>query len=121
MKYMNPVILCADVQKSLPFWTDGLGFSVKDRIENEGTLVWCMLSGFGFYVQLHHRLGTETPPDDYEGIRLYWEPEDLDALHAKLHALGYQPTEMIDRPYGRREFSLIDPDHFDHCFGVEIP
>lgn len=120
MKYMNPVIPSSDLNKSLPFWTKCLGFEVIDEIKKDDVLVWCMLSGFGFYVQLHYRVGVDVPPDNYEGIRMYWEPDDLDGLHAKLVELGFEPSEVIERDYGRREFSLKDIDQFHHCFGVEI-
>ena len=119
MKYMNPVIPSLDLAKSLRFWTKGLGFKIIDEIRRDENLVWCMLSGFGFYVQLHHRIGIDDTPENYEGIRIYWEPENLDDLHSNLVSLGFRPSEIVLREYGRREFSLTDTDQFHHCFGVE--
>jgi catechol 2,3-dioxygenase-like lactoylglutathione lyase family enzyme len=46
----------------------------------------------------------------------YWRVEDVDALHAELAQSGLPPTGMPrltaveDKPWGIREFALVDPN-----------
>jgi hypothetical protein len=49
---------------------------------------------------------------------MYWEPQDLEALHGRLRGLGFSPGKIVQREYGRREFVLDDADGYNHCFGV---
>jgi hypothetical protein len=53
-----PIIPSANLEKSLRFWVDGLGFSMSSEMLNQ-------------------RAGTPVKPKDYEGIRLYWAPKDI--------------------------------------------
>jgi hypothetical protein len=57
-------------------------------------------------------------PENYEGIRLYWAPDDLKSLRERLLRLGYSPSEIVDRDYGQTEFFVTDDDGYSHRFGV---
>lgn len=57
-------------------------------------------------------------PEDYEGIRLYWAPSDIEAMRERLLQLGYAVSEVVDRDYGQTEFFVTDDDGHAHCFGV---
>ena len=115
------VIPSSDLQRSNRLWTEGLGYTVEDAIDRDGVRVWCMLSGPGGRVMLNIREGEAAGPEGYEGIRLYWTPTDLDALHARLRDLGFAVSDIVVRDYGMREFALDDDDGHNHCFGVPAP
>jgi hypothetical protein len=72
----------------------------------------------GITVMLNDRAGDPARPAGYEGVRFYWAPDDLLALRAHLLGLGYAASEVWHRDYGQSEFTLVDDDGFDHCFGV---
>jgi catechol 2,3-dioxygenase-like lactoylglutathione lyase family enzyme len=108
-----PVIPSADLEKSLRFWVDGLGFEVSS-----GKMIGCMLRKGNLAFWLNQREGTPIKPKDYERIRLYWAPSDIRETREKLKALGYEVSELEDRDYGQTEFFLTDDDGFSHCFGV---
>jgi catechol 2,3-dioxygenase-like lactoylglutathione lyase family enzyme len=114
----TPVIPSADIQKSLKFWVDGLGLSVVQPMEVDGRLVGCMVQNDRLRFWLNQRAGSPVKPDDYEGLRLYWAPEDLHALRQRLIGLGFAPSEIIERDYGQSEFFMTDADGYSHCFGV---
>ena len=38
-----PVIPSADLEKSVRFWVDGLGFSISSEMRKNGKLTFCML------------------------------------------------------------------------------
>ena len=114
-----PIIPSADLEQSLRFWVEGLGLTMDRAMRRpDGRLVGCMVHNEHVSFWLNQRAGTPIRPADYEGIRLYWAPDDIHALRARLERIGYTVTEMIDRDYGQTEFFLTDDDGHSHCFGV---
>ncbi len=113
-----PVIPSADLEKSLRFWVDGLGFAVDSEMRENGKLIGCMVRGKNLAFWLNRRAGTPIKPENYNGIRLYWAPSDIRETREHLKGLGYKVSELEDRYYGQTEFFLTDDDGFSHCFGV---
>jgi len=113
-----PIIPSKDIEKSLRFWRDGLGFAVDREMEKDGKLIFCMVRNDRLAFMLNQRAGTPIKPENYEGIRLYWAPPDLYATRNRLKDLGYNVSEIVDRDYGQTEFNVTDDDGFSHCFGV---
>ena len=114
-----PVIPSADLEKSLRFWVDGLGFTMDRPMRRDGKLIGCMVHSERLYFWLNEREGTATKPENYEGIRLYWAPADLHAMRDRLLGLGFAVSEIENRDYGQTEFFTTDDDGFPHCFGVD--
>lgn len=69
-------------------------------------------------VMLNRRAGRADKPEDYEGVRFYWAPDDLHGLREHLLQLGFAVSRVQERDYGQTEFFLTDEDGFSHCFGV---
>jgi catechol 2,3-dioxygenase-like lactoylglutathione lyase family enzyme len=113
-----PVIPSADLERSLRFWVDGLGFRVDSEMRADGRLVFCMLRSANLSFMLNQRAGTSIKPQGYNGIRLYWAPTDIRQTRARLQDLGYRVSELEQRTYGQTEFFLEDDDGYAHCFGV---
>jgi len=113
-----PVIPSMDLEKSLKLWRDGLGFEVQPFAHKENRLTGCMLGNGHLMFMLHIRAGVSEKPQEYEGIRLYWAPENLEDLWSRLKSLGFDVSQITKRDYGQTEFFLVDDDGFDHCFGV---
>ena len=113
-----PVIPSVDLEKSLRLWVDGLGFAMSSELREHDRLIFCMLNKEDTWFMLNRRAGTPTKPPNYEGIRLYWTPDDLRGTRDRLQNLGYAVTEIVKRDYGYSEFSLTDDDGYAHCFGV---
>jgi hypothetical protein len=113
-----PVIPSANLEKSLRLWLDGLGFKMDTEMRAEGRLVFCMLHKGDLCFMLNQRAGTPVKPENYEGIRLYWNPADIHAAREHLIALGYAASDICERDYGQTEFFLTDDDGYSHCFGV---
>ncbi|HEX9163795.1 MAG TPA: hypothetical protein VF980_18950 [Thermoanaerobaculia bacterium] len=113
-----PVIPSADLEKSLRFWVEGLGLSMDRPMRLDGRLIGCMVHNERLYFWLNQRAGSPTKPENYEGIRLYWAPDDLKTLRERFLRLGYSASEIVDRDYGQTEFSVTDDDGYSHNFGV---
>ena len=119
LKSCMPVIPSADLEKSLRFWVEGLGLTMDRAMRrDDGRLIGCMVHDEHLYFWLNQRDGSPVTPEDYEGIRLYWAPQDIHALRNRLESLGYAVSEITDRDYGQTEFFVTDDDGYSHCFGV---
>jgi lactoylglutathione lyase len=118
VKSCMPVIPSADLEKSLRFWVEGLGLTMDRAMRQDGRLIGCMVHNEHLHFWLNQRAGTPITPENYEGVRLYWEPHDIRELRARLARLGYAVSEVTDRDYGQTEFFVTDDDGYSHCFGV---
>jgi hypothetical protein len=114
-----PVIPSADLNKSLRFWVEGLALTVDREMRHEGKLIGCMVhNSQHLYFWLNQRAGTPLKPENYEGIRLYWAPSNIQQVRERLKQLGYAVSDIVEREYGQTEFFVTDDDGFSHCFGV---
>lgn len=113
-----PIIPSTDIEKSLRFWVDGLGLSVDRVMRQDGRIVGCMVHNDRVSLWLNQRAGPAEKPDGYEGIRLYWAPDNLQEVRSRLSRLGYVVSDVEKREYGQTEFFVTDDDGFSHCFGV---
>lgn len=113
-----PVIPSSDLDKSLRFWVEGLGLEMGRPMRVEGRLVGCMVRGDRMSFWLNRRADAEEAPDEFEGIRLYWTPRELNSLRERLARLGFEVSPIQDRDYGQTEFFVTDDDGHSHCFGV---
>jgi hypothetical protein len=102
-----PVIPSANLEKSLRLWVDGLRFSMSKEMHQDGKLIFCMLQKGNLRFMVNQRTGNPAKPEDYEGIRLYWGPADINETRARLKGLGYGVSEIEHREYyGQTEFFL---------------
>ena len=91
---------------------------MSSEMRRDDKLIFCMLRKDDLCFMLNQRAGTPVKPEDYEGIRLYWAPKDIDKTRERLKSLGYDVSELENRDYGQTEFFLTDDDGYSHCFGV---
>jgi catechol 2,3-dioxygenase-like lactoylglutathione lyase family enzyme len=113
-----PIIPSANLEKSLRFWVDGLGFDTSREMRKDDKLIGCMVSKKNLTFWLNRRAGSSSKPEDYNGIALYWAPSDIHETREHLKGLGFEVSELEDRDYGQTEFFLTDDDGFSHCFGA---
>ncbi len=113
-----PVIPSADLERSLRFWVEGLGLTMDRAMRQDGRLIGCMVHNQHLRFWLNQRARKPAKPENYEGIRLYWAPADIQAVRDRLKQLGYKVSEIVQRDYGQSEFFVTDDDGYSHCFGV---
>jgi hypothetical protein len=88
------------------------------EMRENGRLIFCMLHKGDMCFMLNQRAGTNIRPENYEGIRLYWNPINIQEAREHLSQLGYAVSNICHRDYGQTEFFLTDDDGYSHCFGV---
>ncbi len=119
----SPSFTVNDLEKSLRFYRDVLGFKVEQKWEENGKVL-----GVSF------RAGKVTlmiGQDDWkkgrdrmkgQGFRIYFETEtDVDALAEGIAKRGGTLESLPEnRPWGYRDFSMADLDGFKLTFGSPI-
>ncbi len=104
-----------DVEKSLRFYTEGLGFEVASRHEENGKVTFCELKAGGARLGLGLDDGAKGR-DRVKGAGLrFWieTKQDLRAIADRAKAAGIAlDSEPAPLPWGPMAFSLTDPDGF---------
>lgn len=116
LKGFMPSITVNDLAKSLAFYTDALGFIVKDRWTEGEVLRGVMLQAGVCELGVSQddwKLGRDRKKG--EGFRIFCQTgQDIDSIAARVKAAGFTLTqEPADQPgWGMRTFSVDDPDGF---------
>ena len=111
-----PFLGVTDMERSLRFYLDGLGFVMKNKWEPEGKIRWCWLTRGGAslmlqeYVKEGHGV-QRTEGVLGQGVSLSFQCEDALALYREFRTSGLEPSEPF---VGNSMWvtSLSDPDGY---------
>jgi uncharacterized glyoxalase superfamily protein PhnB len=125
LERLTPLLLAADMEETIAFYTRSLGFTLTGSIGEPKT--WCSLSRdgvnlmFEWYPPHDHEPGEEHdhPPPTLTGL-LYMYPDDVMALHTELASRTEIVQPLRDQPYGMREFAVRDPNGYTLFFGQRL-
>lgn len=123
MKIRNiiPMLASDDMEATLRFYRDALGFEVRDKFESGGRVWWCEMIRDGAVLMFtQHEIDADAP-GVREGfaqtsINLYLD-EGVEALHARLREAGYEVSELRVTFYRVKEFDLRDPAGYSLLIG----
>ena len=121
-KDLIPILVCEDVQESIRFYTQVLGFTVSGREDDIGKTGWASLNQGNVAIMLASPTYLPDPikVDGYFPQALfYFYPEDVEALHTALKEQGQNVGELTVRGYGMKEFQMIDPSGHVLVFGED--
>ena len=118
LRQLSASFTCDDLAKSVRLYIDGLGFTVKERWEEEGKLLGVMLIAGACELGLSQ--------DDWSkgrerkkgiGCRLWATTvDDLEALAKRARAVGLTVDGPKTEPWGARTVAVTDPDGFQISF-----
>jgi len=117
-------ITCKDLQASIRFYRDAIGFAVAHSFENDGKVVAAVIAAGDCRIVLNQDDG-KLGWDRVKGQGFYLQINvagagDVDAAAARIKAAGGTLLdEPADRPWGARMFQFKDPDGFK--LGVSFP
>ncbi|HET9111110.1 MAG TPA: VOC family protein [Ktedonobacterales bacterium] len=115
---LAPNLMVEDVEKTIAFYRDTLGFEVTARVPEEGTPVWASVTAdtVSLMFQQRHSLGEELPQlvDQPIGgtLTLYIGVDDADALYTRVRDKAHIIKEPMTTFYNAREFYLQDPNGY---------
>ena len=111
-----PLLGITDMEGSLRFYLDGLGFTLKHKWEPEGRIRWCWLTRGGALIMLQEFVkeghGGQRPEGVLgQGVNLCFQCEDALALYHEFRSHGLDPSEPF---VGNSMWvtSLRDPDGY---------
>lgn len=117
-------ITCKDLQASLRFYRDAIGFAVAQTFENNGKVAGAIIGAGDCRIVLNQDDG-KLGWDRVKGQGFYLQinvagAADVDAAAARIKAAGGTLIdEPADRPWGARMFQFKDLDGFK--MGVSFP
>jgi catechol 2,3-dioxygenase-like lactoylglutathione lyase family enzyme len=120
-----PLLQVFDMQTSLKFYCDVLGFQIVDKTDHDW---WAMirLGDATLMLNTAYEAGERPPSAHPERVRghgdvsLYFEFLDLDGLHAHLRSQGYEVNPPVKTSYGLMQMSVRDPDGYELCFTAPL-
>jgi lactoylglutathione lyase len=114
LRSISPTFTVNDVQRSLAWYRDGLGFFVSDRWEEGGRLKGVMLKAGNCHLGLSQddfSKGRDRPKG--VGFRIWCETfQDVDAIAKRLRAFGGKFVEEPGDRWDTYSFTAEDPDGF---------
>jgi uncharacterized glyoxalase superfamily protein PhnB len=119
MKSLVPALAVADIDASVRFYTDVLGFDAGFALPGEdGKLVHASVQR-GDSALMFGRIDTGNPHDRGQlgqGVVLYatvGDDEDIDAYFQRVKAAGaHVVQEPTDQFWGHRDWGIADPDGY---------
>lgn len=125
LQAMVPVLNVQDVNNSLAFYRDALGFELASSQEALQERNWCFIRHGDIHLMLDAGTGggealfdpDAVPEDGAWPAIYYFYPDDVVAMHEQLAKAGYDVSALYVTAYGMREFWLKDPDGHLLTFG----
>ena len=119
----TPLLNVADVEASLGFWRDLIGFTVTYRYEPDGRLVYASLQAGEVRLMLNGRGGDPAArrarPHYTEAVLSFAVPS-VHALVRDLRAKGFDAPDPVAESYGLDEIVIRDPDGYELAFTSPI-
>jgi uncharacterized glyoxalase superfamily protein PhnB len=106
-----------DVERSVKFYCDQLGFKLTESWRPDEKLCWCRVERGGAALMLQQACAEDCPAAERgRGVVFYFLCVDANAIHAEFTAAGLnlKPPEVAF--YGMNQLSLTDPDCYSLCF-----
>ncbi len=94
LKQVVPFFSVTDMERSLRFYLDGLGFVMKNKWEPEGKIRWCWLTRGGASLMLQEYLPGRRPEGVLgQGVSVCFQCEDAVALYREFRSRGIDAQE----------------------------
>jgi catechol 2,3-dioxygenase-like lactoylglutathione lyase family enzyme len=111
LSFNHAMLYAKDVQRSISFYHDLMGFKLVDEFRHEGKPVYARLRAPGGDGTIALHLAGPGTSLASDGVRLYFEIRELDDFCRKLQAKGFYITQMPRMmPWGWRHAYLNDPE-----------
>ena len=118
-------LTCKDIEASVAFYRDVLGFTVAMPFERDGKLAGAVVTAGDIRIVLNQDDG-KLGWDRIKGQGCYFQinvmsPADVDAAAERIKAAGHPLIdEPSDRPWGARMFTFRDLDGFKLGFSTPL-
>jgi uncharacterized glyoxalase superfamily protein PhnB len=120
-----PLLQVFDMQTSLKFYCDVLGFAIVDKTDHDW---WAMIRLGDATLMLNTAYEDDTRPSSpdpkrvrsHNDVSLYFQFGDLDGLYSHLQARACEVKPPASTSYGLRQLNVKDPDGYELCFTAPL-
>ncbi|HET7038542.1 MAG TPA: VOC family protein [Gemmatimonadales bacterium] len=113
LRAVMPVLTVTDIERSLAWYRDILGFVVHEEARRNGRVVAVQLKAGKVRFLLEQDPRPDRPRVRGEGLRLYCATrQDIDRLAAAIQERGGTLAESPGMAHEGRDFTIVDPDGF---------
>lgn len=124
IKGLCPLFQVFDMNMSLRFYCDVIGFEIVETAEDAGDISWALLERDGMQLMLNTAYETADRPatPGHERVKthadtcIYFGCPDVDAAYRHILAKGVTLKEPSITSYGMKQLYLLDPDGYSLCF-----
>ena len=111
------LLFVQDIEASIGFYRDHLGFEIVGTWEPDGKVAWCRLQRNNSAIMLQ-QAGDEDGPAEGRGrgICFFFVCDDVVAIYAELSERGVSLAPPEVAFYGMKQIFLKDPDGYELCF-----
>jgi len=125
-KKLTPNLLVANVERSLAFYVDTLGFARGMTVPDASPFVFASVTSGDVEVFFNDAATAVKEYPAFAGKPLgatgtmYIEVEGVDALHDRLEPIVTITMPLVTQFYGVREFAILDPDGYVITFAQRV-
>ena len=115
LRTLSAALTAGDLQKSLAWYRDVVGFTLEQSWERDGRVVGATLVAGDVRINISQDDGARGRERvKGQGFRLYMSTvQNVDQIATRIkNRGGTLASEPTDTPWGTRAFSLVDPDGF---------
>ena len=126
-KKLTPNLLVANVERSLAFYVDTLGFARGMSVPDASPFVFASVTSGDVEIFFND---AATAVKEYPGFAgkaigatgtMFIELEGVDALHERIKSSVTITMPLVTQFYGMREFAIVDPDGYVITFAERVP
>jgi glyoxylase I family protein len=117
-----PLLAVDDLETSVAFWRDRLGFKLVGQAESEdGQMFWCRLERAGSSIMLQTAEADDGPARERgRGVTLYFVCDDVDAFFEEASSRGLRVDPPTTAYYGMRQLYVPEPNGYFVCFESSV-
>jgi uncharacterized glyoxalase superfamily protein PhnB len=117
VRELIPLLFVDDIEQSLAFYCERLGFELVNKWEPDGKLSWCRIERGGAAVMLQQACTEDGPAAGRgRGVGFFFNCDDVDAAYAQFSANGLKLDPPAVAFYGMKQVFCKDPDGYELCF-----
>jgi uncharacterized glyoxalase superfamily protein PhnB len=126
-KKLTPNLLVANVERSLAFYVDTLGFARSMTVPEQSPFVFAAVTSGSIEIFVND---AATAVKEYPAFvgkpigatgTMFIEVEGVDAIHDRLKSHVKIVMPIVTQFYGMREFAIEDPDGYVITFAERVP
>ena len=126
-KKLTPNLLVADVERSLRFYVDILGFARGMTVPEAPPLVFGSVVSGSVEIFFNEKATAVKEYPAFAGKpigltgTMFIEMEQIEALHERLKSILPIVMPFVTQWYGLKEFAIADPDGYVITFAERVP